>query len=90
MSILYNLGGVVVMIISATMVIYTEKWLSTFGRIPFFEKYLGTEGGSRLGYKLIGIALFFLGTLALVGLLDNFVLWVLSPILAPLTRGRGL
>lgn len=83
------IGGLVAMIAGASMVIYTEKWLSAFGRIPFFETYLGVEGGSRLGYKLIGILFFFLGTLALVGLLDNLVLWIISPLIAPLTRTAG-
>lgn len=90
MGIALVIGGLVAMAAGATMVIYTEKWLSAFGRIPFFDNYLGIEGGSRLGYKLIGLAFFFLGLLAFVGLFDNFVLWVFSPILAPLTRGQGL
>lgn len=84
------LGGLVAMVAGMSMVIYTEQWLSAFGRIPVFETYLGLEGGSRLGYKLLGLGFFFLGTLALVGLLDNFVLWILAPLIAPLTRGRGV
>ena len=79
--------GIVGMLIGALITIYSEKLLNAFGRIAFFEKYLGTEGGSRLGYKLIGLFVFFISLLILTNLIQGFVLWVLGPILKPATRG---
>jgi len=73
--------GIVMMVIGALTVIYSEKILNGFGRIEFFEKYLGTEGGSRLGYKLLGMLIFFVGVLVMTNLIQGFLLWVLSPIL---------
>jgi len=78
--------GLVMMGIGAFITIYSEKIFNTFGRIEFFEKYLGTEGGSRLGYKLFGILVFFIGTLILTGMIQDFIMWILSPILAPALR----
>ncbi len=69
------------MIAGIAMVIKSESVLKTFGRIPFFEKHLGTEGGSRLGYKLIGLTIFFIGLLMFTGLFGGFMNWVLSPLL---------
>ncbi len=63
------------------VVIKTEAVLSFFGPIGFFEKYLGTEGGSRLGWKIIGLILLFFGFLIFFGLIDGFMMWLLSPLL---------
>jgi hypothetical protein len=58
----------------------TEWMLSNFGSIQFFEEHLGTDGGSRLGYKLIGILVIFLGILLVTGLFDGFMYWLVSPL----------
>lgn len=73
--------GLIGMIIGAGMVIYSEKLLNAFGRIAFFEKYLGTEGGSRLGYKLLGLLIFFISLLVLTNMIQGFLLWVFSPLM---------
>ncbi len=69
------------MVVGAAIVIKSESVLKFFGRIGFFEKYLGTEGGSRLGYKIIGLLFFFLGLLTMTGMIEGFVLWLFGPIL---------
>jgi hypothetical protein len=58
----------------------TEAMLSSFGRIQFFEEHLGVEGGSRLGYKLIGLLVIFIGILLVTGLFDSFMRWIVSPL----------
>ena len=78
--------GLIGMVVGALMVIYSEKLLNAFGSIPFFEKYLGTEGGSRLGYKLIGMLVFFIFMLVFLNLFQGFILWVLSPIIRPMQK----
>ena len=69
------------MALGILMVIKSEAIHSFFGPIAFFEKYLGTEGGSRLGWKLIGLLVFFIGLLTFTGMIDGFMLWVLSPLI---------
>ncbi len=58
----------------------SEAMLDAFGRIDFFERNLGTSGGSRLGYKLVGIVIIILGMMAVSGLLSGFVAWAVSPL----------
>ena len=73
--------GLLMIVVGALLVIKSEAVLSAFGRMAFFEKYLGTEGGSRLGYKLIGLATVFIGALIMTGLIQDFMLWVFSPLI---------
>lgn len=72
--------GLLAAAIGAAMVMKTEFLVNNFGRIPFFDKYLGSEGGTRLGYKLIGILVAFLGILLATNLFGGFMEWVLSPL----------
>ncbi|WKZ24689.1 MAG: hypothetical protein QY321_03680 [Patescibacteria group bacterium] len=73
--------GLIMIVIGSLIVIKSEAILNTFGRMEFFEDKLGTSGGSRLGYKLIGIIITFLGILTLTGLIQGFIMFILSPIL---------
>lgn len=75
------LVGLVILAVGTFMVIKSEAMLSAFGRIEFFERQLGTEGGSRLGYKLIGMLAIFIGMLVMTDMIGGFLEWVLSPIL---------
>jgi hypothetical protein len=73
--------GAILMVAGFMIVWKTEAILSFFGPIGFFEKYLGSEGGSRLGWKLVGILFFFIGFLIMTGMINSFMLWILSPLL---------
>ena len=72
--------GLIIIAIGALIVIKSEALLSSFGRIAFFEKYLGTSGGSRLGYKLVGMLIVFIGILVAVDLIGGFLEWMTSPL----------
>jgi len=73
--------GLIIIIIGALMVMKTEVFLSVFGRIEFFDKYLGTEGGTRMGYKIIGLLIIFIGVLVMTNLIGGFIEWVFAPLL---------
>ena len=73
--------GFIVIVIGFFVVAKSEWLLNNFGRMAFFDKYLGSEGGSRLGYKLIGLLVIFFGILILTNMIFNFLAWVLSPLL---------
>lgn len=73
--------GMIIFAVGALMVIKSEALLNSFGRIEFFERHLGAEGGSRLGYKLIGILAVFIGMLVMTNMIGGFLEWILSPIL---------
>lgn len=73
--------GLILIVVGFLMVLKTESLLRSFGRIAFFEKYLGVEGGSRLGYKLIGLLTIFIGALIMTGMIGGLLSWILSPLL---------
>jgi hypothetical protein len=62
------------------LVFKAETFLNNFGRLPFFENHLATSGGSRLGYKLIGIVLLIIGFMIATGLIGGFITWLISPL----------
>ena len=73
--------GIIVITVGTLMVVKSEWLLNNFGRITFFEIHLGSDGGSRLGYKLVGLIVSFIGTLIMTGMINGFLEWVLSPLL---------
>lgn len=73
--------GLIMAIAGALITIKSEAVFSMFGRIQFFEDKFGTSGGSRLGYKLVGLVIFFLGILTMTGLIGGFLEFILSPLL---------
>lgn len=50
-----------------------EWLLNNFGRIPSIEKYLGSFGGSRMFYQLLGVLVIFFSTLYMTGLLGKLI-----------------
>ncbi len=73
--------GLIIIVAGVFIVLKTEALLNMFGRIEVFDKYLGTEGGSRLGYKIIGIIAIFIGTLVMTNMIGGFIEWVFAPLL---------
>jgi len=78
MSILF---GMLILAAGVLIVIKSNAILSAFGRLEFFEHYLGTEGGSRLGYKIVGLITIFIGFLIMTGMISGFLEWILGPLL---------
>ncbi len=73
--------GALIIVAGTFLVIKTEWFMNNFGRIAWFEMKLGTEGGSRLGYKLVGIILLIIGIIVITGSGDNFLRWLLAPLM---------
>jgi hypothetical protein len=64
------------------LIIFKSEWmLNNFGRIGLFEEKLATSGGSRFGYKLIGLAAIFIGIMMMTGLIEGFLFWILGPLI---------
>ena len=72
--------GIVIMAAGLFLVIKTEWMMSNFGRIAWFEEKLGTEGGSRLGYKLVGLLFVVIGVIVMTGSGPDFMSWLVSPL----------
>ncbi len=70
------------MIIGGMLLVIKSEWfLENFGRIAWAEEKLGTEGGTRFFYKILGLLFIFLGMLLLFNLFGGIVLWVFSPLI---------
>lgn len=75
------LFGLLIIAAGTGIVMKSEQIYQNFGRIAFFEKYLGTDGGSRLGYKLFGIVIIFVGLLIMTSLGSSFMNFALGPLI---------
>ena len=73
--------GLIIFAAGALIIMKTEWLMQNFGRIAWFEEHLGPEGGSRFGYKLIGLIAIFFGLLFITGLIGDFTNWALSPLI---------
>lgn len=74
------IGGLIALLVGITLAVKTEWFMENFGRVAWFDKNLGTEGGSRLGYKLFGIILIFIGLVIMTGSGSIFFGWIFSPL----------
>ncbi len=72
--------GILAIILGTIMVIKTEWFLSSFGTIQWAEEHLGTSGGSRIMYKLIGLAFIILSLMGMTGLLGKVILGIFGPL----------
>ena len=60
------------------LITWKSEWIITnFGKLPWAEQHLRSEGGTRLFYKLLGLLLIMVGLMAMTGLLKNIGLAVL-------------
>ena len=58
------------------VIVWKADWmLRNFGVVPFAEKFLSTEGGTRLFYKLIGIIIMIGGMMHATNLLSPLMSW---------------
>ena len=56
------------------VITWKSDWLmNNFGRIAWADEKLGMEGGTRLLYKLIGIAVIFFAFLYMFGFIDSIL-----------------
>lgn len=72
--------GIIIGFIGFVFVWKTEWFLINFGRIGFAEEHLGTEGGSRLVYKLGGILLIIIGIMYAFDLTDSLIGWFVEAV----------
>lgn len=72
--------GVLAIAAGAAMIVKTEWLIQNFGTSAWAEGHLGTEGGSRLLYKLIGLAIILIGFLLVTNLFEAFLLGTIGRI----------
>lgn len=65
--------GIIIAAIGFILVWKSEWFHQNFGRIQWAEEHMGSSGGSRLMYKLIGIAIIFIGFITVTNLHKQFL-----------------
>ncbi|MBU0661592.1 hypothetical protein KKG22_05475 [Patescibacteria group bacterium] len=66
--------GVLAIAMGAVLIIYTEWFIENFGRSEWAEAKFALSGGSRMLYKLVGLAMIFLSLMWMTGLLQGILL----------------
>ena len=75
--------GMIIIAIGFLIVWKSEWLLINFGRIGWAEKHLGTGGGSRAMYKLIGSLIIVFGLLYATDLTNTTLKWLVNSIFKP-------
>ena len=65
--------GIIIIVAGFLLAWKTEAVHKFTGRVAFAEKYFGTEGGTRLFYKLLGIFIMMVGFMVLTGFYKGFL-----------------
>jgi hypothetical protein len=62
------------------LIMWKADWImNNFGRIAWAEEKLGMEGGTRLFYKLIGLAIIILSFLIMMGIAQSILGAIFNP-----------
>lgn len=72
--------GLLVLGVGLFFILKTDSLMRINGRIAWAEYHMGTLGGTRALYKLIGIGFILLSFLLITNLAGRFFFWVLGPI----------
>ncbi|MFZ5364508.1 MAG: hypothetical protein ACOZAG_03435 [Patescibacteria group bacterium] len=72
--------GIIGIVIGSIMVIKSEWLLSFFGRINWAEIHLGSEGGTRIFYKLLGILAILISLMIMTGMIEGLLFAIFGPL----------
>lgn len=73
--------GILAIALGVVIVIKSDWFVENFGTIAWAEEHLGTSGGSRLMWKLIGLAFIIVSLMIMTNLLQMIVLGFFGPML---------
>ncbi len=68
--------GILAIVVGIILVVKTEWFVENFGSNSWAEEHMGSSGGTRLLYKLIGIAFIALSLMGMTGLLGEIILGI--------------
>jgi hypothetical protein len=66
--------GILVVAIGTVLIFKSEWFYQNFGSIAWAEEHFGSSGGSRLMYKMIGLAAIFVGMLVATNLMGELIM----------------
>ncbi|MEK7084524.1 MAG: hypothetical protein AAB932_04785 [Patescibacteria group bacterium] len=65
--------GILAILFSVILIIKTEWFVENFGTSGWAEEHMGTSGGTRLMYKLIGLVIIIIAMLGMTGFLGGII-----------------
>lgn len=74
------ISGLIGIFVGFWMIWKTDWIVQNIGRIQWAEQNLGTEGGSRIFYKLLGLVIIIISFMIMFGLFGGIILSIFSPI----------
>ena len=77
------IGGLAAVAFGTLLIVKTEWFLQNFGTIEWAEQHLGTSGGTRMFYKLIGLGIIFIGFIIATGMLSGFLMGTVGRLFVP-------
>lgn len=66
--------GLGIVVFGVLMIFKSEWFLVNFGTVAWAEEKLGSSGGTRLFYKLLGLALIFVGLLIATNMMSGLIM----------------
>jgi hypothetical protein len=72
--------GIIAIVVGIILILKTEWFVENFGSIAWAEEHLGTEGGTRIMYKLIGLAMIILSVMGMTGMLGEIIISIFGPL----------
>jgi hypothetical protein len=72
--------GLIAIVVGIILILKTEWFVENFGSIAWAEEHLGTEGGTRIMYKLIGLSMIILSVMGMTGLLGEIIIGIFGPL----------
>jgi len=78
------MGRIIISIIGLAFgfwIIWKSNWIiQNIGRIQWAEQNIGSEGGSRIFYKLIGLIIIIFSFMIMFNLMGGIILAIFKPI----------
>jgi len=65
--------GALLLALGVLFILKTEWFLENFGPISWAEENMASSGGSRLAYKLLGLAAIFISFLLITNMFNDFL-----------------
>lgn len=69
-------AGIIMIAFGVFLIVKTDWMISGFGRIAWAEEKLGSEGGTRVFYKIIGMAIIVLAFMIMSGKIITLLDWI--------------
>jgi len=72
--------GFLIAVVGAITVIKSEWMLQNFGAIDWAESHFASSGGSRFGYKLVGMIFILVGLMVMFNLHESIIWMIFGPL----------